>query len=69
MTDHPLHTDWSLDATAARRDRYYAASLSRFHWMIEESRVSVFAQELKTAMPVSSKRLKTQWSRVLKDKG
>ena len=47
----------------------YPASLARFHWMIEEYRVSVFAQELKTAMPVSSKRLKTQWARVLKDKG
>ena len=30
MSDHFLHTDWSLDATAARRDRYYAASQSKF---------------------------------------
>ena len=28
--DHPLHTDWSLDGTAARRERYYAASLKKF---------------------------------------
>ncbi len=30
MTDHPLHTDWNFDSTAARRDQYYAASLTRF---------------------------------------
>jgi len=35
--------------------------LSRFRWMLEEYRVSVFAQELKTARPVSAKRLEAQW--------
>lgn len=30
MNDHGLHTEWNLDATAARRDQYYAASLTRF---------------------------------------
>ena len=30
MTDHVIHTDWDLESTAARRDRYYAASLTRF---------------------------------------
>ncbi|MGI9389793.1 MAG: aspartate aminotransferase family protein [Boseongicola sp.] len=30
MTDHDIHTDWSLDGTAARRDQYYAASLKKF---------------------------------------
>ncbi|MEM9793097.1 MAG: aspartate aminotransferase family protein [Pseudomonadota bacterium] len=30
MNDHPLHTDWDFDATAARRDQFYAASLTRF---------------------------------------
>jgi len=29
--------------------------------MIEEYRVSLFAQELKTALPVSDKRLDEQW--------
>jgi len=37
------------------------AALSRFRWMLEEYRVSVFAQELKTAEPVSGKRLDEQW--------
>ena len=30
MSDQPLRTDWDLKATAARRDQYYAASLTRF---------------------------------------
>ncbi|MCI5224099.1 MAG: DUF3418 domain-containing protein, partial [Candidatus Electrothrix sp. AR4] len=33
--------------------------------MVEEFRVSVFAPEIKTAMPVSEKRLKQQWQRVV----
>lgn len=32
-------------------------SLERLRWMIEEFRVSLFAQDLRTAMPVSAKRL------------
>lgn len=34
--------------------------LERLHWMIEEFRVSLFAQDLKTALPVSEKRLADQ---------
>lgn len=30
MTDHPIHTDWDFANTAARRDQFYAASLTRF---------------------------------------
>ncbi|MBL7179294.1 MAG: ATP-dependent RNA helicase HrpA [Desulfobacterales bacterium] len=33
------------------------AALEEFFWLIEEYKVSVFAQELKTAVPVSKKRL------------
>ena len=35
--------------------------LENFRWMIEELRVSLFAQELRTPMPVSVKRLTKQW--------
>ena len=34
--------------------------LDRLHWMIEEFRVSLFAQDLRTALPVSEKRLAEQ---------
>ncbi|UCD73980.1 MAG: ATP-dependent RNA helicase HrpA [Phycisphaerales bacterium] len=40
------------------------AELESFRWLVEELRVSVFAQELGTAVPVSAKRLEAQWARV-----
>ena len=40
--------------------------LESFRWMLEELRVSLFAQELKTSIPVSIKRLEAQWARVKK---
>ena len=36
-------------------------SLREFRWLIEEFRVSLFAQQLKTRRPVSEKRLATRW--------
>ena len=41
--------------------------LAAFRWMIEELRVSLFAQELKTPYPVSVKRLLKEWGSL--DKG
>ncbi|MBH5328306.1 ATP-dependent RNA helicase HrpA [Eikenella sp. S3360] len=38
--------------------------LAAFRWMIEELRVSLFAQELKTPYPVSVKRLGKEWERL-----
>ena len=38
--------------------------LAAFKWMIEELRVSLFAQELKTPYPVSLKRLLKEWERL-----
>ena len=35
--------------------------LNHYRWMLEEYRVSLFAQEIKTRFPVSEKRLKTYW--------
>lgn len=36
-------------------------SLQEYRWMLEELRISFFAQTLKTLMPVSAKRLNKQW--------
>ncbi|WP_371368929.1 ATP-dependent RNA helicase HrpA [Pseudomonas sp. QL9] len=38
--------------------------LTLYRWMLEEYRVSLFAQQLGTKMPVSDKRLTKQWSQV-----
>ena len=39
----------------------FSDDLAAFKWMIEELRVSLFAQELKTPYPVSVKRLMKEW--------
>ncbi|MEI8371652.1 MAG: ATP-dependent RNA helicase HrpA [Planctomycetota bacterium] len=38
--------------------------LIQYRWMLEEYRVSLFAQKLGTSIPVSPKRLEQQWSKV-----
>jgi len=38
------------------------AQLDNFRWMLEELRVALFAQELRTPMPVSAKRLQKAWA-------
>jgi ATP-dependent helicase HrpA len=43
--------------THAARD----PKMQEYRWMLEELRVSLFAQELKTPMPVSAKRLQKMW--------
>ena len=44
--------------------RLSAAALTGFRWMLEEYRVSLFAQELHTPEPVSPKRLESKWAEV-----
>ena len=41
-------------------------ALSEFRWMLEEFRVSLFAQELRAAIPISAPRLEKQWALVRK---
>ena len=38
-----------------------AEAIDSFHWMLQEYRISLFAQQLKTRVPVSAKRLQKQW--------
>jgi ATP-dependent helicase HrpA len=38
--------------------------LIQFRWMLEEYRISLFAQKLGTAIPISPKRLDQQWAKV-----
>jgi ATP-dependent helicase HrpA len=44
---------------------YGLEKLQRYRWLLEEYRVSVFAQSLKTRVPVSQKRLDKLWDEVL----
>lgn len=44
-------------------------AFTEYRWMIEELRVSLFAQELKTLKPVSPERLEKLWKAVKKNQG
>ncbi len=47
-----------------RKAGLHDGNLEEFRWQIEELRVSLFAQELKTPFPVSPKRLQKLWENV-----
>ncbi|HJV62404.1 MAG TPA: ATP-dependent RNA helicase HrpA, partial [Albitalea sp.] len=50
--------------TLAERKGVADARLEEFRWLLEELRVSLFAQELRTPQPVSVKRLDKAWSQL-----
>jgi ATP-dependent helicase HrpA len=54
----PLWRRYKTQAAAHRESRERRLELNEFRWLLEELRISLFAQELKTAVPVSARRLK-----------
>ena len=57
---------WKLYLEHARHQQSLGIvdpELLHFRWMLEEFRVSLFAQKLGTAIPVSPKRLEQQWAK------
>lgn len=63
---HGLQIDgfWRDYVQRCQADSSYPRALDEFHWMLEEYRISLFAQPLKTRSRVSAKRLKTAWNNV-----
>jgi ATP-dependent helicase HrpA len=66
--DAKLMAEWTAAATPflrAGKDRSAGKNtdpkMVEFRWMLEELRVSLYAQELRTPMPVSAKRLQKVW--------
>ncbi len=60
---------WKQYASLQQRHEQHSITdpeIDRYRWMIEEYRVSLFAQQLGTAVPVSAKRLEKQWAKVQK---
>ena len=51
-------------APLAERKGARDARLDEFRWLLEELRVSLFAQELRTPQPVSVKRLQRAWDQI-----
>jgi ATP-dependent helicase HrpA len=59
-----LWQDYQKRLDKHRKEGISDPELGKFRWMIEELRVSMFAQELKTPYPVSVKRLQKAWEGV-----
>jgi ATP-dependent helicase HrpA len=57
----PLLSKWSERTAAARAAGRRDPRLDEVRWMLEELRVSLFAQQLGTAYPVSVKRIEARW--------
>jgi ATP-dependent helicase HrpA len=57
----PLHAQWQREQQKQDRSGEPDARLDQFRWLLEELRVQLFAQELKTPVPVSVKRLAKMW--------
>jgi ATP-dependent helicase HrpA len=61
-----LQTAWSREVASRARHGAIPAELEQFGWLLEELRVSLYAQELKTPVPVSPKRLAKLWQSMRK---
>jgi ATP-dependent helicase HrpA len=57
----PLLKKWQERAGAARASGRSDPRVEEIRWMLEELRVSLFAQQLGTAYPVSVKRIEARW--------
>jgi ATP-dependent helicase HrpA len=61
-----LWAQYEARLEADRKSEKHEARLEEFRWLIEELRVSLFAQELRTPLPVSAKRLQKFWDEHLR---
>lgn len=59
-----LWQKWQAEMEKQRKVDNISPELQNFRWLLEELRVSLFAQELKTPFPVSTKRLDKIWSQI-----
>ncbi len=57
----PLWTNYERRAIQLAKLGTLDPQVEQFRWLLEELRVGLFAQELRTPVPVSSKRLQKQW--------
>ena len=57
----PLCAQWLREQAKQAKSGSSDPLLEQFRWLLEELRVQLFAQELKTSVPVSVKRLSKMW--------
>jgi len=57
-----LWEEYKKRADTLFKANQYSEQLNDYRWLLEEYRISLFAQEIKTLSPISAKRLKKAWS-------
>jgi len=60
----PLNAQWQREQAKQAKSGSPDPRLEQFRWLLEELRVQLFAQELKTPAPVSAKRLGKMWQTI-----
>ena len=58
---NPLWQTWQREDAKQRKQGVADPQLDQLRWLLEELRVSLYAQELRTPVPVSVKRLQKMW--------
>jgi ATP-dependent helicase HrpA len=56
-----IQSRWRERVRAAEAAGRQDPRLEEIRWMLEELRVSIFAQQIGTAHPISVKRIQTRW--------
>jgi ATP-dependent RNA helicase HrpA len=59
-----LWNDYIERENKLKNQLIHSEQLEYYRWMLEEYRVSLFSQELKTLFPISEKRLKKYWNEI-----
>jgi len=62
----PLEAQWLRERARQSQGGAVDARLEQFRWLLEELRVQLFAQALKTPVPVSVKRLQKMWAAMVR---
>jgi ATP-dependent helicase HrpA len=60
----PLEQNYLQRLAQHQREKKRDPAMEQYRWMLEELRISLLAQELKTSVPVSTKRLSELWLEV-----
>lgn len=65
IAPHLAHLQEARGLLAGNSDQQLRQLVDDYRWLLEELKISVFAQELKTACPVSGKRLLQRWEEIV----
>ena len=59
-----LWDEYKKRENALLKSNQHSEQLQQYRWLLEEYRISLFAQEIKTLSPISAKRLRKVWNEI-----